>query len=77
MNENINKQLAEECDKESPLFEARCTIIDIMDQFGKNLSDTDILEELAWLTTENEQEFLVKAKEKQTQREKCEKTHQQ
>ena len=67
MNEGINKQLAEQCEKDTPLFEARCVIIDIMDQIGKNLADTDILEEIAWLTTEDREAFHKAALLKRTQ----------
>jgi hypothetical protein len=77
MDENINKKLAEECDKESPLFEARCTIIDIMDQIGKGLADTDILEELAWLSATDEEDFLEKAKEKRRLSAENERNHSQ
>ena len=64
MNERINKALTEECDQSSPLFDARCDLIDIMDVIGKDLSDTNILEELAWLTTDDQKKFVTDAKQK-------------
>jgi len=70
MNEDIKKQLEHRCEKDSPLYEARGIIVDMMDQLGKNLGDTDILEELAWLSTENELEFLEKVKMKRTRSDK-------
>jgi len=66
MSANINTQLKEECEPDSPLFEARTTIIDIMDQIGKNLADTDILEEIAWLSTDDRDSFLAAARAKRT-----------
>ena len=58
--------LAIECDKRSDEYECKCVIVDLMDRLGKLLGDTNVLEEIAWLTNEEEfnlQQALLKEKQ--------------
>ena len=64
-DQKLGDLLKKECrSKKSEEYKVKCAIIDLVDKTGKILGDTNILEELAFLTCEDEKEFLEKMKAK-------------
>jgi hypothetical protein len=49
-------------DESSPEYELKCILLDIMDNLGKTLGDTNILEEIAWLAQPDEEVFFKELK---------------
>ena len=62
MSPELKQLLDQECDKSSDTYETKCVLVDTMDALGKLLGDTNIIEELAWLSHDNEKEFLQQLK---------------
>ena len=65
-NQHLNDFLEKECETNTPAFESKCIIIDMVDQLGKCLADTDILEELAWLTASEKEKVVELARQKRS-----------
>lgn len=60
----MNKKLAEFLDTDCE-SDSKSIIVDIVDQMGKLLGDTDILEEIAYLTCEDKKDFYSALARKQ------------
>lgn len=66
-SEKLTKLLDNGADVNSTEYEIKCILVDVIDTLGKALGDTNIVQELAWLTCEDQDKFLEKVKEADAQ----------
>lgn len=63
-SEKLNNLLenGDKLEPSSPEYEIRCMFVDVVDSIAKALSDTNLLEELAWLSCDDPDKMLENLK---------------